>query len=295
MSRLFQVLDCSQALGTCCTDYGLLTLLDVLRQVLDLIQLIAPIVLMVALAIQFTQLIISPDMTDMNLFSQSEVQEGMKKRRKLMNKFVAAVLCFLVPFLVNLSLSLVPEEIGSFQLGACWDTARISREVLKNANSTYVSTTDEPAKNFILTAEDYDDPSITHQEGGVGQGSATGRAIVAYAREFLGQPYYYGGTWNGEKPYTATDCSGFVQGVFKHFGIQLERSTGAQWADTDSYTLVTDNPQAGDLVMYDGHVAILTGNGEEIIHASNPTDGIKLSSTYKYKPILGIMRIKGVN
>ena len=47
--------------------------------------------------------------------------------------------------------------------------------------------------------------------------------------------------------------------------------------------------------MYDGHVAILTGNGEEIIHASNPTDGIKLSPSYKYRSVLGIMRINGVN
>ena len=104
------------------------------------------------------------------------------------------------------------------------------------------------------------------------------------------------GILNGEVPYTATDCSGFVQGVFSHFGIHLTRSTSSQWADTSSYTLVSDgNIKAGDLVMYNGHVAILTGNGEEIIHASNPTDGIKLTSSYKYRSVLGIMRINGVN
>lgn len=280
MNRLLQVLDCSQELGTCCTDYGLLTVLDVMRQILDLIQLIAPIILMVGLGIQFTQLLVNPD--------------DKKKQKALLNKFIAALLCFFVPFLVNLSLSLVPEEIGSFQLGACWDTARVSREVLKKENSTYVATTDREPKTFVISPDEYDDPEVTHQEG-VGSGSATGRAIVAYAKEFLGQPYVWGGTWNGEKPYTGTDCSGFVQGVYRHFGINLTRTTYTQWADTASYTLVTGTPQAGDVVMYDGHVAILTGNGEEIIHASNPTDGIKLSPSYKYRSILGIMRIKGVN
>lgn len=280
MNQLLQVLDCSQELGTCCTDYGLLTVLDVMRQILDLIQLIAPIILMVGLGIQFTQLLVNPD--------------DKKKQKALLNKFIAALLCFFVPFLVNLSLSLVPEEIGSFQLGACWDTARVSREVLKKENSTYVATTDREPKTFVISPDEYDDPEVTHQEG-VGSGSATGRAVVAYAKEFLGQPYVWGGTWNGEKPYTGTDCSGFVQGVYRHFGINLTRTTYTQWADTASYTLVTGTPQAGDVVMYDGHVAILTGNGEEIIHASNPTDGIKLSPSYKYRSILGIMRIKGVN
>lgn len=281
MNQLLQVLDCSQELGTCCTDYGLLTILDVMRQILYLIQLIAPIILMVGLGIQFTQLLVNPD--------------DKKKQKALLNKFIAALLCFFVPFLVNLSLSLVPEEIGSFQLGACWDTARVSREVLKKENSTYVATTDRELKTFVIDPDEYDVPEVTDQEDGVGSGSATGRAVVAYAKEFLGQPYVWGGTWNGEKPYTGTDCSGFVQGVYRHFGINLTRTTSTQWADTSSYTLVTGTPQAGDVVMYDGHVAILTGNGEEIIHASNPTDGIKLSPSYKYRSILGIMRIKGVN
>ena len=281
MNQLLQVLDCSQELGTCCTDYGLLTILDVMRQILDLIQLIAPIILMVGLGIQFTQLLVNPD--------------DKKKQKALLNKFIAALLCFFVPFLVNLSLSLVPEEIGSFQLGACWDTARVSREVLKKENSTYVATTDREPKTFVIDPDEYDVPEVTDQGDGVGSGSATGRAVVAYAKEFLGQPYVWGGTWNGEKPYTGTDCSRFVQGVYRHFGINLTRTTSTQWADTSSYTLVTGTPQAGDVVMYDGHVAILTGNGEEIIHASNPTDGIKLSPSYKYRSILGIMRIKGVN
>ena len=51
--------------------------------------------------------------------------------------------------------------------------------------------------------------------------------------------------------------------------------------------------------MYNKHVGILTGNGEEVIHASNsrpyPRGGVKVSPSYKYRAILGIMRINGVN
>ena len=269
--RFFQILDCSEALGTCCTDYGLLTILDVSRKVLDLIQLIAPIILMVALAIQFTQLLVNPD--------------DKKKTKSLLNKFIAALLCFFVPYLVDLSLSLLPSDIETFQLGACWDTAKISRELLKESNSTYVSTSNKQPQSFMLSTQL---PNLS--PGDSSTGSLTGRAIVSYAMEFVGQEYRYGGSWNGEKPYTPTDCSGFVQGVFSHFGIQLPRTTSSQWAATNTYTLVTDGSiKAGDVVMYDNHVGILTGNGEEMVHASNsrpyPSGGVKVSSTYKYRSI----------
>ena len=116
----------------------------------------------------------------------------------------------------------------------------------------------------------------------------------------VGKSYSFGGYWNGELPYTPTDCSGFVQGVFKHSGIKLTRSTYTQWADKSSYTLVKngDEIRAGDLVMYNGHVAILTGNGREIVHAKGRKWGIVVDSDYRSsssKSILGIMRIKGVN
>ena len=260
MSDFVQILNCSEALGTCCTDYGLLTLLDILRQILDLIQLVVPIILMVGLAIQFTQLLINPD--------------DNKKKKSLLNKFFAALLCFFVPFLVNLAISLVPADIGSFQLGACWDTARISREVLKKENSTYVSTTDKKPKSFILQPEDYDDAEVTGGDGAVGDGSATGKAIVEYAKSFVGGRY----CWGGNDTNVCADCSGFVSYVFAHFGINLISQTDAMWNQTNMYTLVTDGKiKAGDVVMYNGHVGILTGNGEEMVHAASTRSGIKIS------------------
>ena len=278
MSDFVQILNCSEALGTCCTDYGLLTLLDILRQILDLIQLVVPIILMVGLAIQFTQLLINPD--------------DNKKKKSLLNKFFAALLCFFVPFLVNLAISLVPADIGSFQLGACWDTARISREVLKKENSTYVSTTDKKPKSFILQPEDYDDAEVTGGDGAVGDGSATGKAIFEYAKSFVGGRY----CWGGKDPNVCADCSGFVSYVFAHFGINLISQTDAMWNQTNMYTLVTDGKiKAGDVVMYNGHVGILTGNGEEMVHAASTRSGIKISPSYKYRTVRGIMRIKGVN
>lgn len=111
-----------------------------------------------------------------------------------------------------------------------------------------------------------------------------GRQIADYALKFLGNPYVYGGTslTNG------TDCSGFVQSVYKHFGISLPRTSGEQGA---SGRLVdgVKNAQPGDLVWYSGHIGIYIGN-EQIVHASNSKVGIITSNVY-YRDILGIRRI----
>ena len=54
--------------------------------------------------------------------------------------------------------------------------------------------------------------------------SATGAAVVAYASQFIGNPYVYGGNslTNG------IDCSGFTQQIFAHFGYSLPRTSDAQ-------------------------------------------------------------------
>ncbi len=293
--ELFQILDCSATLGTCCTDYGLVGILDITRKIFELIQLITPIVLIIAGTIQFVQLTINP-----------ELKDGF---RKILNKFIAAFIIFMIPVLVDAVLTTTPETIN---IAACWEQAKISNEINRTMSNNYISIDEKTASPIIVDPSDYQkgNPRPTPTPGasgpnqgsigtGVGEGSATGRAIVAYASKFVGKRYLYGGSWNGEEPYTPTDCSGFVQGVFKHFGIQLSRTTSTQWADKSKFTVVTSgNIKAGDLAMYDGHVAILTGNGNEIIHAKGKKWGIVRDSDFSKSSshgFLGVMRINGVN
>lgn len=118
--------------------------------------------------------------------------------------------------------------------------------------------------------------------------SATGAAVVAYASQFIGNPYVYGGNslTNG------IDCSGFTQQIFAHFGYSLPRTSDAQ-----AYSGVGvswENHRAGDIIVYSGHVAILTGDGG-IIHASNsapyPQGGIKYTANALYRSYIAIRRI----
>ena len=111
----------------------------------------------------------------------------------------------------------------------------------------------------------------------------SGQAVVDYACQFLGNPYVYGGTslTNG------TDCSGFTQGVFAHFGISLPRTSYEQSQVGQSVSY--DCAQPGDIVYYTGHVGIYMGGGQ-IINASTPATGIKIQSA-TYRPIVTIRRV----
>lgn len=107
-------------------------------------------------------------------------------------------------------------------------------------------------------------------------------SMVNYAMQFLGNPYVWGGTslTNG------TDCSGFVMRIYEHFGYSLPRTSAAQAGATR--TVSSGDVRPGDLFFYGSggvsHVAMYIGNGQ-IIHASNPRTGIKISSAYYRTPI----------
>ena len=114
--------------------------------------------------------------------------------------------------------------------------------------------------------------------------SSLGQQVVDYAKQFLGNPYVYGGTslTNG------ADCSGFVMSVYKNFGVSLPHSsTSDRYVGYNVGSLA--NAQPGDLVCYSGHVAIYIGNGQ-IVHASTEATGIKISNA-SYRTPVAIRRI----
>lgn len=284
--QYFQVLTCNDTLGTCCNDYGLVTILDIMRKFFDLLQLVVPILLLVMATVELTKMMANP--------------EDKKLPKSIFNKIIAAVMVFMLPIIVDVVLGLFGSN-ETFQVAACWEQAKTSSEVTRLQKSTYIDINDDKERYSVLIDPDsYETgtPPTNSNTVGNGTATATGTNIVNYAKQFVGKQYVWGGTWNGELPYTGTDCSGFVQGVFRHHGINLKRTTTTQWADTSTYTLVSPSDiRAGDLVMYDGHVGILTGNGTELIHAKGRRWGVVIDSDYRTcssHAIKGIMRIKGV-
>ena len=101
-------------------------------------------------------------------------------------------------------------------------------------------------------------------------GSAAGQAAVAAAKSQVGQPYVWGGTGNG-----GFDCSGLTQWAYSQAGVDLPRTADQQ---TVGQQVSADQLQPGDLVVWDGHVAMYSGNGE-IVEAGDPVQTNPLRTT----------------
>lgn len=129
--------------------------------------------------------------------------------------------------------------------------------------------------------------AITMTELLYGQGVSDVRVdICQYAKEFLGNPYVWGGTSLTK----GADCSGFVLSIFKKYGVSLPHSSRAQ-ANCGT-TIKVSEAQPGDLIFYGNgktinHVAIYIGGGQ-VIHASSPKTGIRISNVSYRSPVKAV-------
>ena len=115
------------------------------------------------------------------------------------------------------------------------------------------------------------------------QAAGSGQAVVDYACQFIGNPYVWGGTslTNG------ADCSGFVQSVYAHFGVNLPRTSSEMRSAGRGVSYSEALP--GDIICYDGHVGIYMGDGQ-IVNAINSRKGIGILPA-TYKGILTVRRL----
>lgn len=91
---------------------------------------------------------------------------------------------------------------------------------------------------------------------------------VAVAEGFLGTPYLWGGNSRA-----GLDCSGLVQLAFAACGAAIPADSDLQmFVGTE----VSGRPQRGDLIFWDGHVALIVGDGR-ILHAN----GFTMSVAYE--------------
>lgn len=121
-------------------------------------------------------------------------------------------------------------------------------------------------------------------------GSATGKEIANYAKNFVGNPYKWGGT----SLTRGADCSGFVYTIYQQFGYKVPRVSRDQAKGAGKKVDISDR-QPGDLIFYTNsngvvnHVAIYIGD-DKIVHAANSRQGIIISK-YNYRKIYRVRRV----
>jgi cell wall-associated NlpC family hydrolase len=105
--------------------------------------------------------------------------------------------------------------------------------------------------------------------------------VLSMAKGFYGTPYCMGATLDRSN---ATDCSGFVQYIYKGFKINLPRSSReqAQVGQSITHTLDYSKLLPGDLLFFSrgghsvGHAGIYLGEGK-MIHASSYRTGVTIT------------------
>ncbi len=164
------------------------------------------------------------------------------------------------------------------------EARRAQEEAANNSSSAGTSNQSSSSTGSGSSSSTGTSSASSGTESSTSSSSGSGQSVVNYASQFLGYPYVYGGS----SLTGGTDCSGFVMSVYAHFGVSLPHSSSA--LRSAGYGVSYDSMQPGDILCYDGHVAIYAG-GNTVIHASNPADGIKYTSPANYRPVVAVRRI----
>jgi cell wall-associated NlpC family hydrolase len=123
-------------------------------------------------------------------------------------------------------------------------------------------------KGATLSTDGKGGVSIRLPDGSVVKApNAKAAAAVQAALTQLGVPY----AWGGTAPGVGLDCSGLTQWAYRQGGLELPRLAVDQVVGTQ---VSSSDLQPGDLAVWDGHVAMVVGNGL-MVEAGDP---VQLSS-----------------
>jgi len=141
-------------------------------------------------------------------------------------------------------------------------------------------------QNEIIKKEQEANKKPPTYEGGQ---NVSGQDIVNFAKQFVGNPY----VWGGNSLTKGCDCSGFVHLVYKNFGYKTVRYSMSFLYEGKAVSRSDVRP--GDIVVYAmkngiGHVAIYAGNGK-IVEAQSAAAGITANRSIDCREIVGIRRI----
>ncbi len=274
----FQILSCSNDLGNCCSDSSIALLINAIKRIVDIIQIIIPILLIIFAAIEFFKLVVNP-----------EKKNGTKH---IMNMFISATIIFFIPIIVNVILNIMPQ---SFNVVACWNQAKTIAESSRNYKFEYINPyKGKEKKKLTSNSSDYEIGEPESENGdtispGSAKGILEGAAKVHTMYEQQRWAYYSNINqlrWEDIKystnnPSKMTCCATFVGSAFYIGGVFPENVINnynynsqygiSKLCEEHGWKKITNYSQlaAGDVVIMSGpeggtvpgHVQIYAGNG----------------------------------
>jgi cell wall-associated NlpC family hydrolase len=117
----------------------------------------------------------------------------------------------------------------------------------------------------------------------IARGDIDPEEVIRFAESLVGTPYVYGSS----DPKIGFDCSGFITYVFRHFKIQVPRSS-SQFKNIGK-TIPVENARRADIILFTdpdslnsnsteiGHIGLVTSNDNGIINFIHSTSGKAMS------------------
>ncbi|WP_088224651.1 C40 family peptidase [Desulfosporosinus sp. FKB] len=154
----------------------------------------------------------------------------------------------------------------------------------------------------LIQQQEIEAANAARDPGAIGQGDTGGvsgtvtvsggaKQIISYASQFMGIPYVWGGT----SPSPGFDCSGYVQYVYRHFGISLSRTSEGQF--TNGVAVSRSDLRPGDLVFFHtyasdaSHVGIYVGNNTMLNSSNGGVSYDDMTNSYWSVRYLGARRV----
>ena len=161
------------------------------------------------------------------------------------------------------------DEVDIFGFNCGWYKVNAAGKI-GYIRSDLIKLLEIPSKNYGANAQNKPSTEDEPTEETV----TDGQKIATYAQGYVGCPYVYGGTTP-----SGFDCYGFVQYIYRQFGITINRTATAQLAN--GYWVARDEMKPGDLVFFGygstaSHVGIYIGDGK-FVHAQNSNTGVVIT------------------
>ena len=150
------VLNCDNLISSCCSDYGLARVLSSLMRIINVIHIIVPIILMIALSIKLFQMVMNPD--------------EKKEKKKMFNMAISAVIVFFIPTFINVVLNMLPNN---YDFSACMRATKDLDSIARNNTVIYKTLDQAKKKKIYSNPSDYEkgdekktDPEEINNSGG---------------------------------------------------------------------------------------------------------------------------------
>ena len=304
---MIYILDCNSSLGTCCNDYSIAIFIAIIKNAIEVIQIIVPLLLIAMSMVQLFKMLTS---------SNPEDKKGIKS---LTNKCVAAAIVFFLPIFANIVISLVGEGVstGGLDVIKCYKDSSSTVEVMNRTRTRYIkkeTNNKEPVKvtfdgKDVADGSDGVNPNDRETKyknrgssaGGLASGSAQGiidgAEKVHTMYEQQGWTYSVGGDlfWNDierstNNPNKVSCCATLIGSALYVGGVLSEQELNSfnynyvpsfdsyleshNWIRINNYS----DLQAGDIVIMPGHVQLYAGNGTW--YNAGSTSAIQRDSPY---------------